>query len=684
MHFLIPNLMKNKIFYLIAVYLLTFCSISFSQEIYVDIVPDDYMYRNDDTYILDMNTDGIDDLEIHFVCEENWSQINLWIEGLNGAEIFYEPSVEYTGIVEFLDTIQGNLDWGPTSYLAKYYPEGNWWEAEDKYLGVRMANNGGYLYGWIRLDGPDYDQLGMKIVIKDYGYKTVLNQYVIAGLPVYYKVNNIEVSDIGDNRNGSDLLVSFEKALGDTEIVEYRMMAVKAENAGSFSLEQALLLPSDKYLSIQPSNQDIYEQTFEETSLDVDGDMITNLQPYNVFVLTYVNLPDYEGLLTNSYQDIMLKTPAEAVVNIEAEDVADFGDGRDLKVIFDKIGDETTISEYRLFVVDFSDADSFDRYAAENLSEEFYTVISPSGQNIEVILTETSQTIDGSTIGSGGYNIFVMSVTDSLQTDYSGFSGTEIITGLALPSDIMILAGQVRAEAVFVDSLINVSVSEPETDDSQDVDLNNDGINDISLSAYGWYAMAGTGTGVEINTLNNTEVVELPLDFNTPIDEMSNWGEISGHAYFSQLMYDMNFGGEWYDVGTKYLGVFIEKDNGSSIYCWVKMHASASYSASLTILNWAYVDLDGLFVKEDLMEEVKVFPNPAKDFVQIKLNSTELSDVDIEILDNTGRIVFTENLKTRNRILSERIDILKLDTGIYFLRIISGEREFLTQKLVVW
>lgn len=673
--------MKKKVFCLTALFFAVFTVNLFSQEVYININPDDFLYPNDSAYIIDMNSDGIDDFEIHFYLEEIMYDIDLWIVGLNGSEIYYEPGTgtDFTGIFDILDTINENMYWGETSHLI-YNSGGNWWNAVDKCLGIRLQVSEGYFYGWIRLDGPGYADM---LTIKDYGYSTIENQYILAGLPVYYKVDNSEVSDIGNDRNGTDLQVTFAKAMGDNDIIEYRLMAVKTENAESFSAEEALLLPAARYHSIQPSNQSTYVETFEESSLDVDGDIIANLQSYRVFVLSYVDLPDFEGLLSNASQEIMLKTPVENVENINTEDIADYGDGRDLKITFNRISDEATISEYRVYVVDYTDFDSFDRYEAGELTGEYYTAVPPSGQNIEIVLDADSKTVEGLPIGSGGYNIFVMAMTDSVLTDYSGFSGMNEITGLGRPFDKMILAGRVREEATYTDSLISVAGIFPEGGESQNIDFNNDGIDDAVITAYSWSSMAGSGGSASIGSLNNTRLVEVPLDLNTPVDNALTWSFSSGYTSCSTIINSTSCSGEWVGVGPKYLGILIISNN-DTIFGWAKLNSDSNGGGDISVDGWAFINVSQLSVSENQIEELRLFPNPATDYVQLELNACDSKNVKVIILDNIGRVVIVKYFSSGNNGLSEIVDVSKLNKGIYFLQVFSNDHKFSPHKLIIW
>ena len=57
------------------------------------------------------------------------------------------------------------------------------------------------------------------------------------------------------------------------------------------------------------------------------------------------------------------------------------------------------------------------------------------------------------------------------------------------------------------------------------------------------------------------------------------------------------------------------------------------------------------------------YPNPAKDFIEIKTN-TKIESV--QICDNLGRILKTEN--------TAKINVSNLEKGVYYLKINNGEK----------
>ncbi|MFK8060548.1 MAG: T9SS type A sorting domain-containing protein [Polaribacter sp.] len=84
-----------------------------------------------------------------------------------------------------------------------------------------------------------------------------------------------------------------------------------------------------------------------------------------------------------------------------------------------------------------------------------------------------------------------------------------------------------------------------------------------------------------------------------------------------------------------------------------------------------------LSVAENEFEKaIDIFPNPTSEIVNIKVKSNTVKISEIIIFDNQGR----EILKKLNNF--ETIDISKLASGIYFLKIKSTTQTSITRKLV--
>lgn len=78
---------------------------------------------------------------------------------------------------------------------------------------------------------------------------------------------------------------------------------------------------------------------------------------------------------------------------------------------------------------------------------------------------------------------------------------------------------------------------------------------------------------------------------------------------------------------------------------------------------------------EQTNKMIKIFPNPAKDFIVILLNENSKIE-EVSIFDITGKIISKDNL------VDAQINIEQLEQGIYFLRVIEKDGHILIGKFV--
>jgi hypothetical protein len=78
-------------------------------------------------------------------------------------------------------------------------------------------------------------------------------------------------------------------------------------------------------------------------------------------------------------------------------------------------------------------------------------------------------------------------------------------------------------------------------------------------------------------------------------------------------------------------------------------------------------------IKFEEKEKISVFPNPAKDELNINLADLSGKNVVAEIYDVSGRLVKTEPLNGKG---IQQINIQMLDKGIYFLKVKSQEKVY--------
>ena len=77
-----------------------------------------------------------------------------------------------------------------------------------------------------------------------------------------------------------------------------------------------------------------------------------------------------------------------------------------------------------------------------------------------------------------------------------------------------------------------------------------------------------------------------------------------------------------------------------------------------------------------------LYPNPAKDNVTITFNNVEAGNYEMTIEDVKGQKVVNEVITVKNRISNKVIDLSKIESGIYFVKVVNGS-SIVTKKLVV-
>ncbi|MGE7946557.1 stalk domain-containing protein [Lysinibacillus sp. NPDC093688] len=228
------------------------------------------------------------------------------------------------------------------------------------------------------------------------------------------EVTNVKISDISDFGDGRDISVSFTRPQNDNNISNYRVFIVKTKDANNFSLTTANNLSSSYYTTMYKSgsNGGTMTGTLSSSARDTAGDSIKNGVPYTAFVLSVSSADSAVNKLSSASSSVTLSpnTVATPVIT-QVDDVNDYGDGRDLRVSFNKISNESNISSYRIFVVRASNYSNFTLTKANSLSSSYYTQVNKSGYNITQVLSSGARDTDGYAIQNGvSYRIFVMAV----------------------------------------------------------------------------------------------------------------------------------------------------------------------------------------------------------------------------------------------------------------------------------
>jgi Peptidase C10 family/Secretion system C-terminal sorting domain/CUB domain/Spi protease inhibitor len=103
-----------------------------------------------------------------------------------------------------------------------------------------------------------------------------------------------------------------------------------------------------------------------------------------------------------------------------------------------------------------------------------------------------------------------------------------------------------------------------------------------------------------------------------------------------------------------------------------------------TSAGWeAYYEVGNVGVKETLgFDDLKIFPNPAQDVLNISFNNALAGEVNIEIISITGMLVYQENTSADANVFEKSIDISDFSEGVYFVRI-SNNNSTVNKRVVV-
>lgn len=265
---------------------------------------------------------------------------------------------------------------------------------------------------------------------------------------------NVKASDVSDYGDGRDLQVSFTRAQNESNVTNYRVFAVKTKDAAKFNLASAKSVQSQNYTTVSKTSttNTTLSTTLSSSARDTSGELIRSGVAYTVFVQSVSsNESVLASNLSSGSSSITLSTGNSTVPFItQVTDIADYGDGRDLRVSFNKVSNESGIHSYRVFVVKDSNYNSFNLSKANTASSyNYYTHVNKTGNNINnLTLASGARDVDGATIRSGVYyRVFVMAVDNNNANN----------NVLSAPSSSIILSSSYNVGAVTSLSVTDVN-----------------------------------------------------------------------------------------------------------------------------------------------------------------------------------------------------------------------------------
>jgi len=294
---------------------------------------------------------------------------------------------------------------------------------------------------------------------------------------------NVNAADVADYNNGLDMRVSFSKAANETNIAHYRVYVVKDFEANSFTLDFANAIP---YYTVVYKTGNHITTTLNAESRDVYGELIQSGVDYKVFVLSVANSNNYQNALSAASPTIKLNNggTVTAATNVTGVDVADNGNGMDLRVSFTKAAVETNITHYRIFVVPDAGAYAFNINTANTITDPSLFTFANTRSDYSQTLTNSAKDIYGQPIQNNvPYRVFVLSVGTSQGVNALSLASPAVtLTANSVPVATNVIASDVADLNNGSDLQVSYNKAADETN------LNHYRVYVVKEQAVGWFS----------------------------------------------------------------------------------------------------------------------------------------------------------------------------------------------------
>ncbi len=85
-------------------------------------------------------------------------------------------------------------------------------------------------------------------------------------------------------------------------------------------------------------------------------------------------------------------------------------------------------------------------------------------------------------------------------------------------------------------------------------------------------------------------------------------------------------------------------------------------------------------IKENDLFNISIYPSPTKGIVNININNSIQNNLQIEVINLTGKVIYKEQLN--NKAVKRQINLAEYSKGIYFIKITNDKESFI-KKVVV-
>lgn len=246
-------------------------------------------------------------------------------------------------------------------------------------------------------------------------------------------VTSLRIADVSDYGDGRDMEIQFTQPSSNSNITYYRAFVVKANASSAFNLEAANKVSSTNSTIIYKGNSSAVKSQLSSSTRDTSGELLKTGTSYVVYIMSVSTNSTMDNKLSSASSSLTLSNnKASAPVITQVRDVADYGDGRDIQVSFNRASDESKVANYRVFVVRDTLSSSFNLNTASNLSSSLYYTVNKTGNNLTVTLPSNMKDTSGYNItNSQDYRIYVMATGYQQNNDANALSASSNVLRLA-------------------------------------------------------------------------------------------------------------------------------------------------------------------------------------------------------------------------------------------------------------
>ncbi len=666
-----------------------------AQVIYSDIRPNKEIIE-EQKIPFDINNDGVTDCELYYNYYTGYQDRYFLFQIYTHHNT--AVAVQNDSVVAFDENelIEPNMEWNDTTVLniqlidIEYLPKGSWSNVHTGYLGLRLQIDNQYYYAWLRLYFVDNSQL----FAIDCAYNSIPNEPIVAGDGIPKGATSVVLTDVGNYFSGRDFKVLFNSAINQAEISEYRIIISKAQDTSVYNLQVMNQVPAERFITAAPADSSfLNSETLFNLYLDKDGDSIERFVPYRACILNVSS----SGITTeNTISEPSDSIILQAFVNTTHRPIATLTDttntAADIRLTIEPYLNDFT-KEFRALVMPIEDT------AVLSVTD---ALLLPSANSVRIPYSDTTQVtqinmnqldINGNQIVPNHvYFIKILSVPDSISAIQGKFS--KVSNRIVLGKEGMAIVGDTSSfnmnvfECDFAFSEFNYWTGSNLVQSSgmQDVDLNRDGIDDFYFYGSNWGSNIGSSFILSLIPYRNNKVLLCDhAEHSNWIDEL-DYGVLYGDLYrwsndesFLKYLHsatnidnNVNIGHYTGPYARVYYVAFRLEDSELPQYAWLKIQGTR-------FLQYGFQDIRDDVNAVDASGFVRLFPNPASDYITIEQPMKYSKNLQINILNSLGQTI--QQLESGSP--QTTISVKGFPSGIYLVTIRDNGKIVETKKLVI-